>query len=458
MTVGSFLCLCPPKAIELHGSNVIRRTENVERIRTSLESVDFGGKRKIVICLPGGGVAAEGTGSCPEVAVEGPLIAVLSGTIQNYAYLVRKYFVDELGLPRSVSLETIRQTTPIRDAALVCKLYERIGTGMLAKFRGRYAFCLYDSNTVRVLAARDPTGSVGLVQGQTEGGDLFVASGEVRPAGVKNVVDIQPGRYKYGWRASPRKFAAPQTMVDDRAAAATDAAVAALSGLVVKEKRSSSEQARGTEAHRRGGDLSKTATVKAPAGGCGLVPKFRTKAEVREWSAAVAQEAIQNYETEVSKGRNGDVLRSWAHSLLAQQGSDDRKEGAHARLPAVVEPDSDVCDFLRLATTPAEFAKRVDSTAAGLNSSEASSETGVDGSIGSQSMGRDSRDCGSNASRSSGRETSPSELEDSSTATDMSLSESLADAASEANSCDSSDALCLLPEETQARRNLLSCQ
>ena len=51
----------------------------------------------------------------------GPLLAVLSGTVQNYAYLVRKYCVEELGIPRNVSLEDLRQTTPIRDAALLCR-------------------------------------------------------------------------------------------------------------------------------------------------------------------------------------------------------------------------------------------------------------------------------------------------------------------------------------------------
>lgn len=441
MTVGSFLCLCPPKAVKLCDCNLIRRSHNVEHIRTSLESVDFGGKRKIVICLPGGGVAAEGTGSCPEVAVEGPLIAVLSGTIHNYAYLVRKYFVEEVGLPRNVSLETIRQTTPIRDAAVLCKLYSRIGTSMLTKLRGRFAFCLYDSDTVRVLAARDPTGSVGLVEGQTEEGDLFVASGAVRPEGVKSVAEIQPGKYKYGWRASSRKFASPQDLVDDRAAAATNAAVAALSGLNVKDRKLNPQGVQAFELDHRRQTVLKTA---AAAGGIQCTPKFQTKAQVREWSAAVAKQAIQSYEEEVAKGEEAELVGSW---FVHEQ--DNRQKGVHSAPSAPSEIDIDDSIFAESAVTGTNLGKNSDP-----NSSDESCQTHISSSNGSKSSQSPMQYsivlCGETF-QSSVYDTCPLEGEDSSTMTDVSLTEPAADGASETNSSDSLNVHCPLPETTLLR-------
>ncbi|CAD7704418.1 unnamed protein product [Ostreobium quekettii] len=286
MTVGSFLCLCPPKAIELGGSGRASRPDHRDRIRSALEGLDFGGRTKTVICMPGGGLAVEGAGCCPEVAVVGPLMAVLSGTIQNYAYLVRKYFVEEVGMGRGVSLEDLRQTTPIRDAALLCRLYQRLGTDMLAKLRGRFAFCLYDSSTVRVLAARDASGAVGLVQGTTSSGDLFVASGEILPPLTAKVAEIQPGMYKYGWRAPPRKYADRHELIESKAAAASHAASAALSGIFVRDCGAS--EALDSE------NMGRILTQSSSAGSA--IPKFRTKAEVREWAADVTQEAIEAYE------------------------------------------------------------------------------------------------------------------------------------------------------------------
>eukprot|EP00803_Ostreobium_quekettii_P002228 evm.model.scf_3071.2 EVM.evm.TU.scf_3071.2 scf_3071:13670-15585(-) len=326
MTVGRFLVLCPPKAIELGPSSRPGRPDSRDRVRSELEALDFGGREKMVICLPGGGLAAEGTGCCPEVACAGHLLAVLSGAIQNYAYLVRKYVVEELGLPRNVSLEDLRQTTPIRDAALLCRLYELLGTSMVAKLRGKFAFCLYDSKTVRVLAARDASGAVSLIHGTTADGDLFVASGDVRPPAVDWIAEIGAGEYKYGWRAAPRRFANPSDVVEGRAAVASNAAMAALSGIVVKEQRGKGGDDAGSpkgssECSSKGGNRvreSRSGWIGGESRSSSrseaslAIPKFRTKAEMREWSAGAAREAIESYEA--AGGSIGWDARAWAGS------------------------------------------------------------------------------------------------------------------------------------------------
>ena len=231
----AFVCLSPTRFVDNDKSDAVARGESKEEVQVALNELDFGGVDKLVLCLPGGGIAARGFGRCPEMAVEGCFIAVLSGSLQNYAYLVRKYCLEELSLPTTISLEAIRDLTPVRETALLCKLYERLGTGMLTKLRGKFAFCLFDSSTMKVLAARDSSGSVPLVAGETSNGFLFVASGETLPRDVQDVKEIDPGQFIYGWRTSAVKYANPLDVVEKSAAEAVDAAAAALKGIKLQE-------------------------------------------------------------------------------------------------------------------------------------------------------------------------------------------------------------------------------
>lgn len=290
MPGGSFLCLCLYKGIKVRDDveGLVPRYKDEQETRQRLDEADLGGDSKMVLTLPGGGIAARGLGLDPELAMEGPLLAVVSGTITNYAYLIRKYFVEELGYARNVSLESIRQATPIRDAALLCRLYDLLGTGMLPKLRGPFCFCLYDSSTMRVLAARDPTCTEVLLEGITKEGDLFIASGGYKPEGASSAVEILPGRFKYGWRAPARKYANPQQLVDTSAAAAASAALAALSGIKVSGKgKDGTIKEESGEGKRVGKNVA-----FLPEG-----PKLKTKKELRAWGAHVAQEAIKEYES-----------------------------------------------------------------------------------------------------------------------------------------------------------------
>lgn len=280
-----FFCLCSSKEVDTVENNDAKQKQKDEELQQQLNRVDLGASGKIVLSLPGGGIASEGMGTDPEVAVDGHLLAVLAGTLSNYAYLIRKYFVEELGYARNVSLESIRQSSPIRDAALLCKLYEKLGMGMLPKLRGPFCFCLYDSSMRRVLTARDPTCSSELIQGETKEGSLFVSAGGFRPEGCTKVKEILPGEFKYGWRSGPRKYANPQVDVDTCAAVASDAARAALSGIKLNGKGPRPNKVQASE------DVPKVPVV--PEG-----PKLKTKRELRAWSALIAQEAIKSYESE----------------------------------------------------------------------------------------------------------------------------------------------------------------
>lgn len=55
---------------------------------------------------------------------------------------------------------------------------------------------------VRVLAARDPHGSIQLAQARTSDGSLVIASGRFLPEGCHDLTEIDPGYFKYV--SSPR--------------------------------------------------------------------------------------------------------------------------------------------------------------------------------------------------------------------------------------------------------------
>src|SRR5215831_6836507 len=64
------------------------------------------------------------------------------------------------------------------DTEVVLKAYARWGTGCLAKFRGMFAFALWDAREHRLFIARDPMGIKPLYYAQT--GKFFLFASEVR--------------------------------------------------------------------------------------------------------------------------------------------------------------------------------------------------------------------------------------------------------------------------------------
>lgn len=114
------------------------------------------------------------------------------------------------------------------------KLYTQMGTGMISKLRGHFSFCIYDATTVRVLAARDSSGLIPLVQGKLSDNSLFIASGDCYPRDAHSVTEIPPGYYKYGWHAGAVKFANSETEARHSAELASSAADVALAGLFCK--------------------------------------------------------------------------------------------------------------------------------------------------------------------------------------------------------------------------------
>eukprot|EP00210_Caulerpa_lentillifera_P003901 g3727.t1 len=234
----SFLCVCPEKSLEFGSDSKLHRGSKEQYIRGVLESISFGkDATKTVMTLPGGGIVIKNVEDSPvKITIDefSSTLSALTGTLQNYAYLVKKYVQVELNLPQNVTLEAIRERKPISEAELLCKLYSQMGTGMVSKLRGQFSFCIYDATTVRVLAGRDCSGTYPLFQGKLSDNSLFIASHENYPTDAHQVEEIPAGCYKYGWHAGPIRFANPESEVRHTAEEASSAADAALAGLFCK--------------------------------------------------------------------------------------------------------------------------------------------------------------------------------------------------------------------------------
>ena len=81
---------------------------------------------------------------------------------------------------------------------------------------------------VRVLAARDAHGDIGLRQARGADGSLVIASGPFLPAGCSALEDIPASHYKYGWLSEPQRYANSASQTELVAQQASAAALRAL--------------------------------------------------------------------------------------------------------------------------------------------------------------------------------------------------------------------------------------
>lgn len=86
------------------------------------------------------------------------------------------------------------------------------------------AHVLCGAAQVRVLTARDPHGSIELAQARASDGSLVIASGHFLPEDCRDLTEILPGHFKYGWLSAPQKYA--HTEEETRAGAETATAAA----------------------------------------------------------------------------------------------------------------------------------------------------------------------------------------------------------------------------------------
>ena len=236
--VGKFLCVVPPKALRVNRTDgSAMRETGTDALEDALNALEF---NKSSSALDGGGVAIS-VGPGVQAFTNNELIVSFVGHLTNVDYLAWRLFSDEgrRGDRVPSALEAARHLVGGRcyEAELVCHLYKAFGTKALPKLRGKFAFVVFDSLSVRVFAARDISGEYELKFARDEHGTVIVSNfdgaSELLPS-KGEMSDLPPGCYLYGHRSiSPNRFAKTVAEKSSELAAAAAAAERALRGLNV---------------------------------------------------------------------------------------------------------------------------------------------------------------------------------------------------------------------------------
>mmetsp|Transcript_9658 Transcript_9658/g.23980 ORF Transcript_9658/g.23980 Transcript_9658/m.23980 type:complete len:400 (-) Transcript_9658:1135-2334(-) len=281
-----FVVVCVPKSLELGGDHHLHRATKAQELKEELEHLVSGhtgeGASQAAVrnvFQEGGGIAAIGCSEEVVIASVGDAIAVFQGQLKNLEQLVAAhhptashYFITTV---TDHSCRTVEETplegadaegvlaksppkpslmpTPVMPnaAEMVLHLYASMGIAMLMHLRGRFSFALYDAKQMRVLAARDGGGSIPLLQAHTQRDSLVIASRPDLVQGCKEVIDFQPGFFKYGWHAEPRRADPAELTGGSRGGS----------------RRSSIDQGHGGHTHGRSG--SRRSSMDAGHGGGG---------------------------------------------------------------------------------------------------------------------------------------------------------------------------------------------
>ncbi len=216
----------------------------------------------------GGGVAIS-VGPAIQAFTDNEIIVSFCGHLTNVDYLAWRLFSaegragDALSRRHKSPLEAASALVGGRcyEAELVCHMYKAFGTKALPKLRGQFSFVCFDARSVRVFAARDPSGTYPLLYGRDESGAVVVANFESAErmfesarvttddetshhqdqttsspkAKAKSLLKPVPaGCFIYGHRGiSPQRFAKDEASAKKLASVTSDAVADALRGLRV---------------------------------------------------------------------------------------------------------------------------------------------------------------------------------------------------------------------------------
>ena len=86
------------------------------------------------------------------------------------------------------------------DCEILLPLYEKYGVGMFGMLDAEYALIIYDKNSKKLLAARDPIGIRPLFYGYRDGGIVFASVAENLVGLCKKIMPFPPGHFYDGNR------------------------------------------------------------------------------------------------------------------------------------------------------------------------------------------------------------------------------------------------------------------
>ena len=164
--------------------------------------------------VDGGGVAIS-VGPAIQAFTDNEVIVSFCGHLTNVDYLAWRLFSPEGRRGDSIAQNPLEAASKLiggrcYEAELICHMYKTFGTKSLPKLRGKFSFSCFDARSVRVFAARDPSGTYPLLYGRDGMGTVVVANFE----SAKEMLDggkFQPvpaGCFIYGHRGiSPQRYA-----------------------------------------------------------------------------------------------------------------------------------------------------------------------------------------------------------------------------------------------------------
>ena len=243
-----------PQTLRVNSYGVASRAEPHTALDDALSALEFH-PTSSTATSDGGGVAIS-VGPAIQAFTDNEIIVSFCGHLTNVDYLAWRLFSAEGRAGDALS--KCRHKSPLEaasalvggrcyEAELVCHMYKAFGTKALPKLRGQFSFVCFDARSVRVFAARDPSGTYPLLYGRDETGAVVVANFESaeRMFETKPTNDLQTSHFQklkpvpagcfiYGHRGiSPQRFAKDEASAKKLASVTSDAVADALRGLRV---------------------------------------------------------------------------------------------------------------------------------------------------------------------------------------------------------------------------------
>lgn len=238
--VGKFMCVVPPKQLRVNNAGQAVRASSNGALDDALAALEF---QKSSQTVDGGGVAIS-VGPAIQAFTDNDVIVSFCGHLTNVDYLAWRLFSPEGRRGDRITQSPLEAASKLiggrcYEAELICHMYKTFGTKSLPKLRGQFSFACFDARSVRVFAARDPSGTYPLLYGRDAEGTVVVANFESAKDILSNGVigSVPAGCFIYGHRGiSPQRYAKDEAVSQMEAAAAADAAANALRGLKVGRK------------------------------------------------------------------------------------------------------------------------------------------------------------------------------------------------------------------------------
>ena len=235
-----FTVLCRSQTLRVNSSGRASRDTAAKDLHDALSALEF---QKSSRAVEGGGVAIS-VGPAIQAFTDNEVIVSFCGHLTNVDYLAWRLFSPEGRRGEAITQSPLLAASKLvggrcYEAELICHMYKAFGTKSLPKLRGRFSFACFDSRSVRVFAARDPSGTYPLMYGRDVDGTVVIANFDSANAMFRSVrsskLNVVPaGCFIYGHRRiTPQRYANDEAVSQIEAAAAADAAANALRGLTI---------------------------------------------------------------------------------------------------------------------------------------------------------------------------------------------------------------------------------